>query len=92
MPKGSGQRSASIPASRSLLNDYVEVDPSSFQAFATALRARVGASRDHLVLVPLIDAVLVPSLVMLERAGYAIDISADPELLTKVEACRTLPR
>ncbi|MER6971124.1 DUF6086 family protein [Nocardioides sp. NPDC000445] len=75
-----------------IAEDYVEVDPSSFHTFATALRARVSKSRDHPVLAPLFDAVLAPTLLMLERAGYTVDLSADPELLNKVEALRTLPR
>lgn len=75
-----------------IADDYVEVDPSSFRTFAAALLARVSASPDHPVMIPLVNAVLAPSLVMLERAGYTVDISADPELLKKVEALRTLPR
>lgn len=71
--------------------DYVETDPVTFLAYVRELHARATES-PHPVMSPLIDAVLIPSLVMLDRAGLTMDLSTDPERQEKVQALRTLPR
>lgn len=72
--------------------DFVEADQETFQAFATTLFTRARAAHDHPVLRDLIDAVLVPALVMLERAGTPIDLSHDLDRQTKVDRLRGMPR
>lgn len=72
--------------------DFVEADPEVLRAFAVALLARARASDGHVVLCDLIDAVLIPGLVMLERAGMPIDLATDPTRTRKVASLRGLPQ
>lgn len=75
-----------------MAEDFVEADLLMFHTYATALLDRVRRADGHDVLLPLIDAVLLPSLVMLERAGRPVDLGADVARQAKVIALRRMPR
>lgn len=61
----------------STAEDFLEIDAATFESYVRALLA-LASNSDHPVMIPLIDAVLIPSLVMRERAGRPIGLGADP--------------
>ena len=69
-------------------SDMVDIDGATFRAYVTALLSAASQSPAHHVLNGLIDAVLIPSLVMLERAGRPIDINGDERRTTLLALIR----
>lgn len=57
--------------------DMIEIDAQQLKAFADALTQVSGGSKPHRILENLTDAVRIPCLVMLERAGRVADLSPD---------------
>ena len=72
--------------------DMVELDPDAFQSFAVSLGQAAADARDQVILQDLIDAVLVPSLVMLERAGILLETLQDARISERIERLRGMPR
>lgn len=58
--------------------DMVELDAAQLEAFADALTQTSRGPTHNRVLEDLVDAVRIPCLVMLERAGDAVEVSRDP--------------
>jgi hypothetical protein len=73
--------------------DMIEIDAPQLMAFADALTQISRSSVPHRILVDLTDAVRVPCLVMLERAGRAVGLSLDSRTTQLIEEVRAaMPR
>jgi hypothetical protein len=72
--------------------DMVELDLDVFRAFVSRLGAVAAEAADQVVLQDLIDAVLGPSLVMLERAGVSLDLVQSPRVSERVRRLRGMPQ
>lgn len=69
--------------------DMVEIDPDVFLRFAQSLTT-VLASSNHAILELQLRAVLIPAVVMLERAGVAV--ASDRDLISEAHAfARAMP-
>lgn len=67
-----GQAVGVSPGFSSSAEDMIEIDARQLEAFVTALTEILSSSAKHRVLGDLAEAVRVPCLVMLERAGRAV--------------------
>ena len=72
--------------------DMVEIDLDVFQTFVGRLRIVSAKAPGQMVLQDLIDAVLAPSLVMLERAGVSLDLLQSARVTDRVARLRGMPR
>jgi hypothetical protein len=73
--------------------DMVEIDKGQLASFAEVLTQTLGRSAGHRVLTDLIDAVRIPCLVMIERAGLAVSGSHDPNTARSiVDIGATMPQ
>jgi hypothetical protein len=72
--------------------DMVDLDLDAFQGFADRLGTIAAKAHGQVVLHDLIDAVLAPSLVMLERAGVSLDLLEDARVSWRVGRLRGMPQ
>lgn len=72
--------------------DMIEIDAPQLEAFVDALTQMLGSPAPHRVLEDLIDAVRVPCLVMLQRAGRAVELSRSRMTQLIEEVGSAMPR
>jgi hypothetical protein len=72
--------------------DMVEIDLGEFEAFTNTLGSVAAEAGGQVVLQDLIDAVLAPSLVMLERAGLSLKLVQNDRVSERVGRLRGMPR
>lgn len=80
-----GQVAGVSPGFSFSAEDMIEIDAPQLEAFANALTHMSRSPAPHRVLENLTDAVRVPCLVMLERAGRAVGHSRDPRTTQLIE-------
>jgi hypothetical protein len=80
------------PGFDAISEDMVDIDLGEFQKFANKLESVGAEARGQVILQDLIDAVLAPSLVMLERAGLSLELLQNERLSDRVDRLRGMPR